>query len=208
MNAKSNAQSPRRGKALFRTKDEVLPDGSVVLWSKERRYRETPNSMISGYQLIQVKCGDCRVIYWKPQPSISRSRKRSSGRCKKCGYSDKSFRDSLKRVSSNGYTYVSINSFSSSEQRILATMFIKCGSRRYKRIAEHRAIVALSLGRPLESYEIVHHKNGIKNDNRLENLELMVTKLHHSGYSSAGTLELSIVKLRKQLLDAGIVPCC
>jgi HNH endonuclease len=46
-------------------------------------------------------------------------------------------------------------------------------------ILEHRFIMSEFLGRPLTKEEIVHHKNNIRNDNRIENLELFSSVGEH-----------------------------
>lgn len=45
-------------------------------------------------------------------------------------------------------------------------------------IMEHDLIMECNIGRWLKDDEVVHHKNKIKDDNRIENLELMTFKEH------------------------------
>ncbi len=77
-----------------------------------------------------------------------------------------------RRIDNNGYVqiYGWLPGASVSDRR----------SKRTVVIYEHRLVMERKLGRPLGRHEQVHHKNGIRTDNRLENLELRIGN-HGSG---------------------------
>ena len=83
---------------------------------------------------------------------------------------DKEFEESRWKINSSGYLSKKIDG---------------------KNILHHRYIMEQHLGRSLRDRETVHHKNGIRNDNRIENLELWSSS-HPSGQRVQDKIEWAV----------------
>ena len=65
----------------------------------------------------------------------------------------------------------------------------------------HRNIFMIYLGRNLKKDEIIHHRNGNKKDNRLENLQLLVKKNHCPGIETQHSEDIHRLLLKIKILE-------
>jgi len=82
---------------------------------------------------------------------------------------------------------------------------ISLGSRAAGSREEHRVVMEQMLGRALGPHETVHHKNGIRHDNRPENLELWTGR--HGRGQRAVDVGLSTMDISTPILAALSMGC-
>lgn len=68
-----------------------------------------------------------------------------------------------------------------------------------KTIWEHREIMENSIGRGLTDEELIHHINGVKGDNRIENLYLCDNRSHHA------TVHKQLESVAMDLVSMGVI---
>jgi hypothetical protein len=148
------------------TNVEILDTGSIVYWNERHA--------LGRDQKVPVECGICGEIRHIAAHKIPHTN--FTGYCVDCARTGQRshFWKGGRFKHPNGYILVRLTPEH--------TFYSMADS--HHLVPEHRLVMAQCVGRCLRDDEIVHHKNGIKDDNRIENLELLDRHLHHTGYKS------------------------
>lgn len=152
--------------------------------SLERKFCSNKCSLISTHEKnrkpkTELTCLCCHGGFFAKNPYWEKIRKFCSTKCMGTFYSKSGF----VRGPRNGHWKGGISNFN-------GYRIISHGKDTNK--LQHRKVMEKYLGRNLLATEIVHHKNGIKNDNRIENLEIMTRQEHIKHHRS------DLIKPKKQ----------
>jgi DNA-directed RNA polymerase subunit RPC12/RpoP len=177
--------------------DQTLESKSTIHWGTlSRQPLGKKTRMIAA---VQITCGWCQKTRWASAHSVLRRVKNKphyAAFCNTCMTNPcipiqfRGFPTAEGTINALGYRYLKI-----APDHPLACMGGVRGE-----ILEHRLVMAEHLGRPLHTWEHVHHVNGDKLDNRVENLQLVSATRHRQ----IEALVQRVKELERVLQDHGI----
>lgn len=132
---------------------------------------------IKEYKFNCQKCGKEFILYLREKEVLSLKRRKCCSR--QCANSKICSEENKRKKSEANKKWSQLH-----PRVIISKGKYKTIQINKKGYQEHRYIMEQFLKRKLENNEIVHHKNNNKEDNRIENLQLM-TKNEHSKYHRA-----------------------
>ncbi len=124
-----------------------------------------------------IDCGKARIV----QPSVTK-RQNYQGRCKNCA--GKLNKNQFVKKPDSAYRFYDAMGYVMVHLEPDNFYFPMAWKNGY--VKEHRLIMAQHLGRCLWEWEIVHHTNNIRDDNRLQNLTLETSGSHVGWHNSHG----------------------
>jgi len=148
-------------------KDQIITEklGSIIHWDtlSLKKFKSRTR------RAVQITCGRCRMRRWVQFDNLIKLLRKPwfTGCCLSCmrgltWIAKGRYRPEKRKTTQSGYIKVYIPENPMADKR--------------GEIYEHRLIMSNALGRSLKKWEHVHHKDGNRTNNNIDNLELVSTQ--------------------------------